>query len=95
MTLEGIPGGPWTVARLEEEFPAIRWREPIPVTVLVKRGVLPAGAAGPQGQVLVCRVCVANEGLKAQAVAEGRVRTFDDRAGFLRHLDVAHNPLST
>jgi hypothetical protein len=72
----GIPGGPWTLAALEEAYPLLRWRDPIPVTVLVKQGVID----GPAGPALVCRVCIANHGLKARDVLEGRVPLFADAA---------------
>lgn len=53
-----VPEGPWTAESLSKTFPLIAWREPVPTSV-----------AGVHGRVLVCRVCVANLGLRSDVMA--------------------------
>lgn len=46
---------PWDAQSLASEWPHIPWREPLPVTVGEKHALL-------------CRICVANHGFKAEDI---------------------------
>lgn len=66
-----------TVEQLEERFPTVHWREPVPVRV------------PDLGERICCRVCIAEKGLPARGLLVSPF-CFDDRAEFGRHFAEEH-----
>lgn len=50
----------WTVEQLEAEFPAIPWREAIPIQ----------STAANRAKGLACRVCIARKGFHAREISQ-------------------------
>src|SRR5262249_1391450 len=73
-----------TAQQWRESFPDIPWDDPIPVTVMK--------ADGKTVSVLACRICIADQGLKAQDIIGGKEGTavFAAPDAFFEHLLSAH-----
>lgn len=70
-----------TLQELEELYPSVEWREPQPIRLMSKNGVSPTGVR------FVCRVCVANYGIKPDDVELLPV----DRTIVLEHIAREHD----
>jgi hypothetical protein len=79
-----VDDGMTTAAHWRESFPEIPWDEPIEVTVLRSNGY--------ELNVLACRICIADVGLKAQDIIHGveGLAVFEKPDDFIEHLAVTH-----
>jgi hypothetical protein len=67
---------PWDAESLAETWPHIEWRQPVKVTVPSK------------GDGWLCRVCVANEGFRAERL--GDPPSYRTREAFDEHMRLDH-----